>query len=347
MFGMKSLRPLLIILLLGHSGVLVGAPQGLGADVLVKGKGLVITRPEFDAVVRQVETELMTQRNTVKDDRREAFEARLLDRLIFVRLCLARSTDRDREIGRTNSANFIRSVKELAATPADYTRRLTRAGYPTAERFESDKLNEAIAAAVIEREVRSKISISSEAIAKAYQEQPEKWALPESVKVVHLMLATRNPVTGQEASDEQKKAILQKITELRHKVVDEGADFSAMVEKYSEDHRSKATRGELEFGRGATMAEFEAASFSLSPGQFSDIVRTPIGFHIIKCLQKKPRQVPPLAEVESKVRAALTDIEAQKLIPEFSDRIRKEAGLEFSSDAPKAPAAVSPNPASK
>jgi hypothetical protein len=62
-----------------------------------------------------------------------------------------------------------------------------------------------------------------------------------------------------------------------------GEDFAALAKEFSSDPGSKDKGGELDwFGRGKMVKVFEDAAFALKPGQISDIVESPFGFHIIK-----------------------------------------------------------------
>ena len=68
-----------------------------------------------------------------------------------------------------------------------------------------------------------------------------------------------------------------------------GADFAALAKQYSEDPGSKDNGGELpEFPRGQMVPEFEAAAFSLTNNQVSDVVTTQFGYHIIKMIDLTP-----------------------------------------------------------
>lgn len=62
-----------------------------------------------------------------------------------------------------------------------------------------------------------------------------------------------------------------------------GADFQELAVKYSIDPNAKQNRGDLgEFERGDLIKEFEEAVLKLKPGQISGVVKTPLGYHIIK-----------------------------------------------------------------
>ncbi|MDH3498419.1 MAG: peptidylprolyl isomerase [Gemmatimonadota bacterium] len=71
-----------------------------------------------------------------------------------------------------------------------------------------------------------------------------------------------------------------------------GADFATAARRFSDDPGSRDDGGDLGwFRRGRMVREFEAAAFRLRPGQISNVVESPFGFHLIQVERVEPAEV--------------------------------------------------------
>lgn len=68
-----------------------------------------------------------------------------------------------------------------------------------------------------------------------------------------------------------------------------GQDFAALAKQFSTDPGTKDKGGELGwFGPGQMVPAFQQAAFALKPGQISQPVQTPFGWHVIQVEEVKP-----------------------------------------------------------
>jgi len=108
--------------------------------------------------------------------------------------------------------------------------------------------------------------------------------IPEKLKIYHIF---KNP----HASARIKK-IARDFAQSLLDSVKAGADFSELAKKYSEDPGSRAQGGDLGFvKRGVFYTEFEAAAFALAEGEFSKVVESPAGFHVIQLLERRGESI--------------------------------------------------------
>ncbi len=111
------------------------------------------------------------------------------------------------------------------------------------------------------------------------------------LKVAHIMI-------GFNYYDEpEAKEMAEKI----HRDLKDGNDFRALAMSNSTDYNSALKGGVVDwFGSGSFVFEFENAAFALkAPGDISDPVPTPYGWHIIKLLDQ--REIPPYAEIRERL----------------------------------------------
>jgi peptidyl-prolyl cis-trans isomerase SurA len=91
------------------------------------------------------------------------------------------------------------------------------------------------------------------------------------------------------ANDIQSAKAKEMIDSVYH-LLNAGANWVEMVKRFSDDKSTVNDSGKLPlFGAGKMVAEFEDAAFALkNPGDISQPVRSPYGWHIIRLVQKKP-----------------------------------------------------------
>src|SRR5215813_12554528 len=103
----------------------------------------------------------------------------------------------------------------------------------------------------------------------------------EQVHARHILISVKSADAPTEEGLD-KTAARAKAEEVL-KRVKAGENFEALAKEYSTDPGSKDNGGDLGwFGRGRMVPDFEKAAFALQPGQVSEIVESPFGFHIIK-----------------------------------------------------------------
>lgn len=117
-------------------------------------------------------------------------------------------------------------------------------------------------------------------------------------------------------------------------LVCKGEDFGELAKEYSADAASAKKGGVLPwFGVGEMMQPFEQAAFALNdPGEVSGLVKTRLGYHIVKLIEKKGRA--SFEEEEVLLTRRMGQGERNfELYKAFDDRMRHEYGYVFYPEA--------------
>jgi len=139
----------------------------------------------------------------------------------------------------------------------------------------------------------------------------------------------------------QKLAVKDRLRDMRKRVL-QGENFSTLAILYSEDPGSASKGGELGlYGRGELYPQFEAIAFKLKPGEVSEIVETPAGFHIIQLIERKGEYV-NVRHILMRAKVAPEDlVKARDVLDSVAIKIRSEeisfddAVLKYSDDPGK------------
>lgn len=152
------------------------------------------------------------------------------------------------------------------------------------------------------------LQLSDAEIDKYYQRHLAEFDVSEQVKVSHVLI--RVPSDADEATRAKKQALAEQVLA----DAKAGKDFAELARKFSDDKASVPKGGDLGyFSRGSMVDSFEQAAFSLQPGELSEVVETPFGYHVIKAEGYIEAGVKPLEDVLDQVKAGLTKDKTRQL----------------------------------
>jgi peptidyl-prolyl cis-trans isomerase D len=150
-----------------------------------------------------------------------------------------------------------------------------------------------------------------------------------------------------DAAKRGKEVARKRAAEVIAKVRAAGADFAKVAREFTDEAAGKSKGGDLGFfSREMMVKEFADAAFAMKPGQISEPVESPFGFHVIKVEEIKAARNETLAQASGGIarklladegRPALVKAEVDKLAVAVAkggdelERVRKELGLTWKS----------------
>ena len=290
-----------------------------GDPVIAKGNGFEIKRSALDQIMVGAKGQAAAANQQLPAD----FEARALNQLITIQLLLQTANDADRAAGQKDADLQYTNILKHFGSEEAFERQLKAVGM-TMDELRAKALQEATAKAALKRDLN--VAVTDDEVQKLYTDRPADFEEPEKAHVQHLLLMTIDPTTQSPLSADQVAAKRKQIDALLVRAR-AGENFTNLVEQYSEDPGSKSTGGEYNFSRGQMVPEFEAAAFSLTNGEISDVVITKYGFHIIRLLGKSPAKKVELATVSDDIRNYLIQQKISKLAPTYITKLKLDSGL--------------------
>ena len=159
--------------------------------------------------------------------------------------------------------------------------------------FQTKKLLAAKRQAQVLAESAEAIALADADLAKYYEENKGKFALPPSVDAQHLLISVPPWASKEEwAQGERRARWIAKRARAKE-------DFTKLVETYSGDKESKKTGGKLKSMHGGRFAAtIESAVAKIEPGDVAGPVKSIYGYHIVKLLARNPRRQLALEEID-------------------------------------------------
>ena len=165
--------------------------------------------------------------------------------------------------------------------------------------------------------------VSDEEAQRFFTGNPDRFETGERLQASHILIRVP-PDVAPARRNEFRTRVEGLLARIRS-----GEDFGKLAEQYSEDPGSKGKGGALQpFSRGQLHPDFEKVAFALKPGEVSEVVETPFGFHVIRLDERLPSRKTPFEEVRQQVKEYLQAQRQQQTVQAFVNGLRAKATIE-------------------
>jgi peptidyl-prolyl cis-trans isomerase SurA len=283
-----------------------------GATILLgAGCGLLATLPApgevVDRVVATIDGDPITM---VEVQKFAATEVRvrqiastdpalLLETLITERTIDKEFADQGLSVNEQDVDRYIAGIRQRNnLTEEQLTAALQQQGVAM-DQYRRQIRDELQRAQLINREIRGKVNVTPEEVERYYEAHLADYETVEELAVSDITLKVPPDASAEEVESVHARA--EKIyQELRG-----GADFGELARRYSEDAAAESGGSLGKFKTGELIEVLEKAVIKLQPGQFSEPVRSPVGFHIVRLDERLGASHQPLESLAAEIKEKL------------------------------------------
>lgn len=270
-------------------------PQPIDRIVAVVGdRPILLSEVEEELLLLQSQGQQLptdsTGRNTV---RRQVLE-RMVDEEVLYQKARQDTTINVTDADVQNAVDEqARRVRSQFPSEAEFRTQLSAAGFGTPEEYRRWLADQQRRSAYQQRlleKLRGEGKLRGGAVSEAELReafaaaQAQAQRRPATVTLRQIVVAPQPTPLARAAAYTRAESALAEVRR--------GADFSTVARRLSNDAVSRELGGDLGwFRRGAMVQAFDRVAFRLRPGQVSDIVATPFGYHIILVDRVQPGEV--------------------------------------------------------
>ena len=177
---------------------------------------------------------------------------------------------------------------------------------------------------LISMEVRAKVQVGETEMRDYYTANLAKYSEEENYRARHIFFKTGEKATADELQ-RSKTTALAVLADARS-----GKDFAELAKTFSEDPAARKDGGDLgSFKKGDMQLELEKSILALKPGEISDLVLTPIGFHIIKLESRTGGTVRSFESVKAEIEEILYRKKSEDRFTVWARDLREKATVEI------------------
>jgi len=166
-----------------------------------------------------------------------------------------------------------------------------------------------LVAKLLSNEIESVIEVSDEEIEQYYLENKFRYMTPEVMRASHILVN----------SLEDGNSIIEELKT--------GEGFEKVARSRSLDPTAQKGGDIGYFPKGQLMPEFEQACSRLSVGETSDVVRTSLGYHIIKLTDRRPPTERPIEQLTDEIVSRIRKTKRRKNFNGLIERLKSSTDI--------------------
>lgn len=287
-------------------------------DVLARVNGEDVKKADFDRLIKNME---LSANQPIPAERRDEILRRALDQLVTYTVLSQETKARNVTVTDAEIENTVKQMQAQFPSEAEFRKALLARGM-TVERLRADAKNDMSINKMLQAEAAAAPAPTDAQVREFYDKNPDKFKQEEAVRASHIL------IPADEKADEATKKKARAEIEDVQKQLKAGGDFATLAKKYSKDG-SAAQGGDLNFfSKGQMVPAFDQVAFSLKPGETSDIVTTPFGYHIIRVTEHRAASTVPFDQVSARIKEYLTEQQKQGRAQAFIEQLKQKAKIE-------------------
>jgi len=300
-------------------------------EVLAKVDGQPIFRDQVERVYRSRQGATPDGNSS---EEATSFKLNVLDELINNEILVAHASHAGITVSEAEVDNEVAKLQSPYSAD-EFRKRLRDQGLEMEELRKELRRNITITK-LINKEIVSNIKVSDADIAAYYERNKANFNVPETA--YHLAQIEVTPVPDPEVrnlknDDAKTPAAAERKIQALYARLRAGDDFATVAQEYSEDARTASGGGDMGFIPVSALAstpQLKQAVEALKVNEYTGIIRSSSGYHIVKLLGIEPAATHTLSElrVQNAIRQTLKNEREQLLKAAYIETLRDRAKVE-------------------
>ena len=247
----------------------------------------------------------------------------ILNRMIDSKLIEQRAAKQGQTVRDEEAFDTIKDLlSKKSIQMDDFLKTLEREG-STFDAYKREIKEQMIRMKLLRREIKAKILVSDEEIGEFYVKHRDDYEGKEAVRIKQILILVPENM-------DQKTRIKRKAdAEVIHKRLKDGESFDLLAVQFSQGP-SAATGGDIGFvEKGTMLPEVDLVVFKLGKDEISQVITSPIGFHIVKVLDRRGAGIKSIGAVREEIKLKLEEEKMEKKYEEWISDLRKKSHIEI------------------